>query len=47
MYYLANRLERAFIKKELMLVPEDTELPPDFVLNWLNFLQVKWSSQQK
>ena len=31
MYYLAGGLERAFIKEELMLIPEDTELPPDFV----------------
>ena len=31
MYYLADGLERAFIKEELMVIPEDTELPPDFV----------------
>ena len=31
MYYLADGPERAFIKEDLMLMPEDTELPPDFV----------------
>ena len=34
MYYLADGLERAFIKEELMLIPEDMELPPDFVQKW-------------
>ena len=33
LYYLAHGLERAFIKEELMLIPEDTKLPPDFVQN--------------
>ena len=34
MYYLADELEKAFVKEELMLIPEDTELPPDFVQKW-------------
>ena len=33
MYYL-NGPERAFVKEELMLIPEDTELPPDYVQKW-------------
>ena len=31
MYDLADGLKRAFMKEELMLIPKDTELPPDFV----------------
>ena len=31
MYYLSDGPERAFMKEELMLLPEDTELPPDYV----------------
>ena len=31
MYYLADGPERAFVSKELMSIPEDTELPPDYV----------------
>ena len=27
MYYLVDGLENAFVKEELMLIPEDTELP--------------------
>ena len=27
MYYLADGPERAFVSEELMLIPEDTELP--------------------
>ena len=34
MYYLADRPERAFVSEELMLIPEDTELPPDYVQEW-------------
>ena len=34
MYYLADGRERAFVSKELMLIPENTELPPDYVLEW-------------
>ena len=34
MYYLADGPERAFVSEELMLIPEDTELYPDYVQNW-------------
>ena len=34
MYYLSNGPERAFISEELMLIPEDTELPHDYVQKW-------------
>ena len=34
MYYLSEGPERAFVSEELMLIPEDTELPPDYVQNW-------------
>ena len=34
MYYLADRLEKAFVSEEMMLIPEDTELPPDYVQEW-------------
>ena len=34
MYYLLDRPERAFISEELMLIPEDTELPPDYIQEW-------------
>ena len=34
MYYLRAGLERAFVLGELMLIPEDTELPPDYVQEW-------------
>ena len=34
MYYLRNGPERAFVSEELMLIPEDTELPPDYVQEW-------------
>ena len=34
MYYLSDGPERAFVSKELMLIPVDTELPPDYVQNW-------------
>ena len=33
-YYLLNGLERAFVSEELMLIPEDTVLPPDYVQEW-------------
>ena len=32
MYYMLDGPERAFISEELMLIPDDTELPPDYVL---------------
>ena len=28
MYYLSDGPERAFVSEELILIPEDTELPP-------------------
>ena len=34
MYYLLDGLERAFVSEELMLIPEDTELPPHYVQEW-------------
>ena len=34
MYYLKDGPETAFVSEELMLVPEDTELPPDYVQKW-------------
>ena len=34
MHYLLDRPERAFVSEELMLIPEDTELPPDYVQEW-------------
>ena len=34
MYYLSDGPERAFVSGELMLIPEDTELPPGYVQNW-------------
>ena len=33
-YYLRDGLERAFVSEELMLIPEDIELPPDYVQEW-------------
>ena len=26
--------EKAFVSEELMLIPEDTELPPDYIQEW-------------
>ena len=34
MYFLKNGPERSFVKEELMQIPEDTELPPDYVQKW-------------
>ena len=34
MYYLSDEPDRAFVSEELMLIPEDTELPPDYVQEW-------------
>ena len=34
MYYLKDGPERAFVSEELMLIPEDTKLPPDYVQKW-------------
>ena len=33
-YYLKDGPERVFMKEELMLIPEDTELPLDYVQKW-------------
>ena len=34
MYYLKDGPERAFVCEELMLIPEDTELPLEYVKDW-------------
>ena len=34
MYYITDGPERAFVSEELMLIPEDTELLPDYVQEW-------------
>ena len=34
MYYLSDGPERAFVSEELMLISEDTELPPDYIEKW-------------
>lgn len=34
LYYLADGPKRAFVREELMKVPEGTELPPDWVKEW-------------
>ena len=34
MYYISDGPGRAFVLEELMLIPEDTELPPDYVQEW-------------
>ena len=34
MYCLKDGPERAFVSEELMLISEDTELPPDYVQEW-------------
>ena len=34
LYYLADGPERAFVREELMLIPEQTELPPEWVEKW-------------
>ena len=31
MYYLKDEPKRAFVKEELIRIPKDTELPPDYV----------------
>jgi hypothetical protein len=33
-YFLKDGPGRSFVKEELMQIPEDTELPPDYVKNW-------------
>ena len=34
MYYLKDGPKRAFVCKEFMLIPEDTDLPPEYVKDW-------------
>ena len=34
MYSTDDGPEQAFVSEELMLIPEDTELPPDYVQEW-------------
>ena len=34
MYYLSDGPKRAFVSEELILIPEDTELPADYVQKW-------------
>ena len=34
MCYLSGGPERAFVSEELMLIPEDTELPQDYIQAW-------------
>ena len=34
MCYLTDGSERPFVSEELMLIPEDTELPLDYVQKW-------------
>ena len=34
MYYLSGGLERSFVSEKLMLIPEDKELPPNYVQAW-------------
>ena len=34
LYYLRGGSKRAFVREELMLIPEDTELPPEWVKEW-------------
>ena len=34
LYYLSEGPQRAFVREELMLIPEVTELPPDWVKEW-------------
>ena len=34
LYYLAGGPQRAFVREELMLIPESTELPPAYVKEW-------------
>ena len=34
LYYLAEGPKRAFVREQLMLISEGTELPPDWVKGW-------------
>ena len=46
MYYLKDGPERAFVSEELMLIPEDTELPPDIYLTRIDITRELSSSFQ-
>ena len=34
LYYIADGPQRAFVREELMSIPEDTEVPPEWVKEW-------------
>ena len=34
MYYLKEAPERVFVREELILIPEDAELRPEYVKEW-------------
>ena len=34
LYYLRDGPQRAFVREELKLIPEDTEVPPEYVKEW-------------
>ena len=34
LYYLVDGPKRAFVREELMLISEDTEVPPEYVKEW-------------
>ena len=34
LYYLTDGPKRAFVHEELMLISEDTEVPPEYVKEW-------------
>ena len=34
LYYLRDGPKRSFVREELMLIPEETQLPPDYVQGW-------------
>ena len=44
MYYLSGGPERAFVSEELMLIPENTELPPDYYKRRVIFIPILLSS---
>ena len=37
LYYLKDRPERAFVKEELMLIPQDTKVPSEKLSQWNYF----------
>ena len=34
LYYLVSGPQRAFVREELTLISEDTEVPPEYVKEW-------------